>query len=406
MDEALAERKNELEDIKVRSLMLNGPIQIVEQDPKREHFTYNSWHMVSYERKLCDKGLCNFIPMMFRYLPIYYRKYLNVDVAMMGVSPMDENGYFSFSINNATARAVMDVAKVVILEVNENLPRVQGIQNTVHISEVDMVVEGNHAPLLENVSSPVTETDEKIAKIIVDNMTDGSCIQLGAGAMPDAIGKMIAKSDLKNLGIHSELLTNAFLDMHKEGKITNRNKSGLFYGKSTFGLVYGTNELYDWVTDNPSTFICPMDFINNPRVISEIDNFVSINNCISVDLYGQISAESAGTRHISGTGGQLDFLTGAFENKNGKSFICMSSTFTDKKGIVHSRFKDIMNGDIVTDPRSQSYMIVTEYGLVNLVGLSTWERAEKLIGIAHPDFRDDLIKSAEKLKIWRRSNKR
>lgn len=406
LDAALARRMDELEDVKIRGLLINGPIQVVEQDPERKHFTYNSWHMVSYERKLCDRGLCNFIPMVFRNLPTYYRRYLKVNVAMMAVSPMDKYGYFSFSLNNATARAVMDVADVIILEVDENLPRVRGMEETIHISEVDMVVEGKHDPLMEFPSVPSDEVDDTIADRIVSSMSDGACIQLGVGAMPDAIGRKIAASDLKDLGIHTELLVNAYHDMYKAGKITNRNKSGIFKGKSVFGLGYGMQDLYDWCGEDPSMLTLPMNYVNDINVISELDNFVSINNCISIDLYGQISAESAGTRHISGTGGQLDFLIGAYANPNGKSFICMSSTFTDKKGIVHSRFVPTLNGDIVTDPRSQCYTIVTEYGIENLAGKTTWERAEQLIGLAHPDFREELIRSAEELKLWRRSSKR
>lgn len=406
LDVALAARMDELEDVKIRGLLINGPIQVVEKDPERKHFTYNSWHMVSYERRLCDRGLCNFIPMVFRNLPTYYRRFLTVNVAMMAVSPMDKYGYFSFSTNNATARAVMDVADVIILEVDENLPRIRGMQETIHISEVDMVVEGKHAPLMEFPSSPSSDIDDRIADMIVSKMSDGACIQLGVGAMPDAIGRKIAGSDLKDLGIHTELLVNAYYDMYKAGKISNSNKSGIYEGKSVFGLVYGNQELYDWCEDNPSMLTFPMDHVNKLNIISGIDNFVSINNCIALDLFGQISAESAGTRHISGTGGQLDFLTGAYDNPNGQSFICMSSTFTDKKGIVHSRFMPTLNGDIVTDPRSQCYTIVTEYGMENLAGRTTWERAEQLIGLAHPDFREELIRSADEMKIWRKSNKR
>ncbi|WP_077391115.1 acetyl-CoA hydrolase/transferase family protein [Mobilibacterium timonense] len=404
LDQALAKRKDELEDVKIRGLLSNGPIHVVEDDPEREHFTYNAWHMVSYERKLCDRGLCSFIPMLFRNLPEYYERYLTVNVAMMAVPPMDRHGYFSFSINNACARAVMDVADVIILEVNEHLPVVQGFDNCIHISEVDMVVEGEHEPLLEIPPSVPGELDKKIASMIVPKIRNGSTIQLGVGAMPDAIGGMIAESDLKDLGAHSELLVNSFYNMYKAGKLNNSKKS-VFRGKSVFGLGYGNKELYDWMDDNPSMCTAPMSYVNDPKVIADIDNFVSINSCISVDLYGQISAESAGHRQISGTGGQLDFLTGAFDNPTSQSFICMTSTFTDKKGVVHSRIVPTLPGDIVTDPRSQAMTIVTEYGMAELAGLSVWERAEALISIAHPDFRDELIAGAQELKLWRKSNK-
>lgn len=405
LDRALADRKEELEDVKVRSLLMHGPLHIVEEDPNQEHFTYNSWHMVKFERNLCDRGLCYFIPMLFRNLPGYYRRFLDVDVAMMAVTPMDEEGYFNFSVNNATARAVMDTAKVIILEVNDKLPRLFGKENKVHISEVDAIVEGEHPDMFEIPSASGSEIDELIANQIVSQMEDGACVQLGVGGMPDLIGKKIAESDLKNLGVHSELIVNANLDMYKAGKITNSNKTGEMKGKTVGGLVYGTKELVEWTAENPDVMICPMDYVNDVNIIRSLDKFTSINSCVGVDLFGQISSESAGTRHISGTGGQLDFLTGAYDNPTGKSFICMPSSRVDRKGVRHSNVHATFHGDIITDPRSQSYQLVTEYGMVNLAGRSTWERAEMLISVAHPDFRDELIQSAEEMKIWRRSNK-
>lgn len=406
LDAALAKRKDELEDVKIRGYLILQPIEAVECDPEREHFTYNSWHCSGYERKLCDRGLCNYIPMVFRNVAAYYERYLTVNVAMMAVPPMDAHGYFNFSVNNATARATLDKADVVILEINENLPRVfGGFGESIHISEVDMIVEGPHGPLKELPTPAATEIDETIAKMVVENMRDGSTIQIGIGGMPNAVGQMIAQSDLKDLGIHTELLVDAYLDMYKAGKITNRLKS-IDKNKGVFGFALGSQSLYDWVKENPGLVTAPIDYVNAPETIAQLDNFVSINNCISVDLYGQICAESAGTRHISGTGGQLDFLTGAFDGKGGQSFICMTSSFTDKQGNFKSRIVPTFNGDIVTDPRSQGFILVTEYGLVNLAGLSTWEKAEKLISLAHPDHREDLIRAAEEQKIWRKSNKR
>lgn len=406
LDEALAARKDELENVNVRGLLFDDPIQIVEQDLERDVFTYNSWHMLNFERKLSDRGLCNFIPMLFRNLPMYYERELDVNVAMFAVPPMDKNGYFNFSVNNCNARAVLEKADIVILEVNENLPVILGLENNIHISDVDMVVEGPHKPLKDYPSAKATEVDAIIADMVIAQIEDGACIQLGVGGMPNLIGKKLAESDLKDLGCHSELLVNAYLDMHKAGKLTNKNKSGMFKGTSVFGIVHGDSELREWATMNPGLCSLAMDKVNSVRTISEIDKFTSINSAISVDLYGQIAAEAAGTRHISGTGGQLDFLTGAYDNPTGKAFICLPSSRVDKQGVRHSNIKPIFNGDIVTDPRSQGYYIATEYGMINLAGRTTWERAEKLISIAHPDFREDLIQNAEAMKIWKRSNKR
>ncbi len=405
LDGALAKRKDELKDVKIRGFLILKPMQAIEADPDREHFMYNSWYMSGYERKLSDKGLANFMPMVFRNLNSYYRRFLTVNVAMMSVAPMDEHGYFSFSLSNPCARSVMDKADYIILEVNEHLPKVHGMDEIIHISEVDAVVEGKHEPLANLPAPPPTEIDEKIGDLILNEMVDGSCVQLGIGGLANCVGQKIAQSDLKDIGIHTELLADAYLDMYKAGKITNRAKT-IDNGKSVYGIALGSQGLYDWCAENPSMSTRPIEYCNSPEVISQIDNFVSINNCVNVDLKGQINAESSGTRQISGTGGQLDFLTGAYMSKGGKAFICMTSSFTDKQGNHKSRFVPTFNGDAITDPRSQAYYLVTEYGIANLAGRTDWERCEAMINIAHPDHRDGLIAEAEKLGIWTKTNKR
>ena len=406
LDAALAKRRDELQDVKIRGNLLFGPIQAVEADPTREHFIYNSWHCSGYERKLCDKNLCNFIPMIFRNLGWYYTNFLTVNVAMMAVTPMDKHGYFNFSCATGIAKAIMDKADIVILEVNEHLPRILGgFDECIHISEVDCVVEGEHPPLPQFPIAEASEEDRKIASFIVPHIVDGATLQLGIGTMPNVVGGMISDSDLKDLGMHTELCGDAYLRMFEAGKLTNRRKT-FQKDKGVTGLVFGSRELYDWVDQNPGVVVEPLSYVNDPAIIAKHDNMISINSCVSVDLYGQICAESAGLRQISGTGGQLDYLTGASMSKGGKAFICMTSSFVDKKGERHSRILPRFDGDIVTDPRSQAFWIVTEYGAENLAGCSTWERAEKLVSLAHPDFRDELIRAADAQRIWRRSNKR
>lgn len=406
LDAALARRRDELSDVKIRGNLLFGPIQTVEADPSREHFIYNSWHCSGYERRLCDKNLCNFIPMIFRNLGWYYTNFLTVNVAMMAVTPMDRHGYFNFSCATGVARAILDKADIVILEVNEHLPRIYGgFDECIHISEVDAVVEGEHPPLPEFPIAEASEEDQKIASYIVPHIVDGATLQLGIGTMPNVVGAMISDSDLKDLGMHTELCGDAYLRMFEAGKLTNRRKT-FQKDKGVTGLVFGSRALYDWVAENPSVVVEPLSYVNDPAIIARHDDMISINSCISVDLYGQICAESAGLRQISGTGGQLDYLTGASMSKGGKAFICMTSSFVDKQGVRHSRVLPHFDGDIVTDPRSQAFWIVTEYGAENLAGCSTWERAEKLVSLAHPDFRDGLIQAADAQRIWRRSNKR
>lgn len=406
LDAALAKRKDELRDIKIRGSLAMQPIQAVEQDRERRTFTYNSWHCSGYERKLCDEGLCNYIPMIFRNMASYYRRYLTVNVAMISVAPMDSKGFFNFSMVNCTTRAILDAADLIILEVNEHMPRVYGGQeDCIHISEVDVVVEGEHKPLAQLPVPPATEIDEKIASLLLPHIPDGATIQLGIGGMPNSVGKLMAESDLKDLGMHTELLSDGFVDLYEAGKLTNSRKT-LHRGKGVFGIALGSQRLYDWVGENQGLLSFPMDYVNQPSVMAQMENMISINNCIAIDLYGQVSSESAGTRHISGTGGQLDFSTGAYDAPGGKGFICMTSSHRDKAGNLKSRIlPKFTEGDIITTPRTQAFYIVTEYGIVNLAGRSTWERAELLISLAHPDFRDELIAAADKQKIWRSSNR-
>lgn len=406
MDAAIAKRKEELYGVKIRGYLIQQPIQMVECDPGREHFIYNSWHMSGYERKLCDRGMCSFNPMVFRNLGAYYQHFLTVNVAMMCVTPMNQHGYFNFSLSNASARAVLDKADIVILEINENLPWVYGgLDECIHIDDVDMIVEGPHNPLPSIQTPPASEAETRIAEFVVENMDDGATLQLGIGGTPAVIGSLLAASDVKDLGMHTELCSDAYVDLYEAGKLTNARKTE-FPHKGVTGIICGTKRLYDWVDDNPAIAICPLEYVNRPEVIARQAGMISVNGCVAADLYGQVCSESAGTRQVSGTGGQLDYLTGAPMAPGGQAFLCMTSTYTDKTGTVRSRIVPTFHGDIVTSPRSQMYWIVTEYGAVNLAGRSTWERAEALISIAHPDFREELIAAAQTQNIWRRSNKR
>jgi len=405
LDKALSERKEELKDIKIRGNLCFGPIMVAECDPTREHFLYNSWHCSAYERKLSDRGLCNYIPMIFRNVVPYYRHFLTVNVAMMCVTPMDKHGYFNLSCAAGVAKGILDKADYIILEINEHLPRILGgFDESIHISEVDCIVEGKHDPLPEFPIPKPTKEDIQIAQHIIPYIVDGATLQLGIGSLPNVVGSMLAKSDLKDLGMHTELCGDAYYELFKAGKLTNKKKT-YQPEKGVTGMVFGSAPLYEWVDNNPGVIVEPLEFVNASEIIALQENMVAINNCISIDLYGQTGAESAGFRHISGTGGQLDYLTGAAMSKGGKAFACMTSTFTDKQGKVHSRIVPYFTGDIVTIPRSQDHFVVTEYGAVNLAGRSTWERAEMLISIAHPDFREELIHAAEKQGIWRKYHK-
>ena len=321
LDAALAARRDELHDVKVRGNLCAGPVQIVECDPEQAHFLYHTWHCSAYERRLCDRGLCYYTPMIFRNLAWYYREFLTVNVAMASVAPMDRHGYFNLSAATGVSRAILDRADIVILEVNEHLPRLRGgFDEVIHISDVDMVVEGAHAPFADLPAHPATAEDTAIANLLLPHICDGATVQLGIGGMPTVLGKLLAQSGLRDLGMHTELCSDAYLDLYEAGVLTNR-RCTLHCGQGMLGIALGSKRLYDWLDDNPGVIAAPLSYVNAPEVIAQLDNMVSINSCIAADLYGQIASESSGLRQISGTGGQLDFLTGAAMARGGKAFI-------------------------------------------------------------------------------------
>lgn len=408
LDLALARRTDELRDVKVRGGILLKPLAIFEREDAGEHFCWNSWHMGGLERKLIARGCAYYSPLRYSELPRYYRENIQPDdVAMFVVAPMDKHGYFNFGPNASHLMAICETAKHIIVEVNENMPRcLGGMEEGIHISQVDAIVEGENPAIGElGGGGPATDIDKAVAKLIVDEIPNGACLQLGIGGMPNAVGSLIAESDLKDLGVHTEMYVDAFVDIARAGKI-NGSKKNIDRFRQTYAFGAGTKKMYDYLDENPELMSAPVDYTNDVRNIAKLDNFISINNAVDFDLFGQINAESAGTKHISGAGGQLDFVMGAYMSHGGKSIVCCSSTFTRKDGTVESRIQPTLApGSIVTDTRANTHYLVTEYGKVCLKGLSTWERTEKIISIAHPDFRDWLIEEADKMHIWRRSNK-
>ena len=408
LDRALARRTDELRDVNVRGGILLKPLAIFEREDAGEHFCWNSWHMGGLERKLIARGCAYYSPLRYSELPRYYRENIQPDdVAMFVVAPMDKHGYFNFGPNASHLMAICETAKHIIVEVNENMPRcLGGMEEGIHISQVDAIVEGENPAICElGGGGPATDIDKAVAKLIVDEIPNGACLQLGIGGMPNAVGSLIAESDLKDLGVHTEMYVDAFVDIARAGKI-NGSKKNIDRFRQTYAFGAGTKKMYDYLDENPELMSAPVDYTNDVRNIAKLDNFISINNAVDFDLFGQINAESAGTKHISGAGGQLDFVMGAYMSHGGKSIVCCSSTFTRKDGTVESRIQPTLApGSIVTDTRANTHYLVTEYGKVCLKGLSTWERTEKIISIAHPDFRDWLIEEADKMHIWRRSNK-
>lgn len=391
LDAALARRRDQLTDVKIRGNLLFGPIQTVECDPSREHFCYNSWHCSAYERRLCDRGLCSYIPMLFRNVVPYYRHFLTVNVAMMAVTPMDRHGYFNLSCAAGVAKGILDKADIVILEVNEHLPRIYGgFDECIHIDQVDFIVEGAHPPLPQFHIAPPTEEDLRIADWIVPHIPSGATLQLGIGAIPDAV--LLFLKHKKDLGIHSEMFSDGVVELAEAGVITNAKKT-LHPGKFEVAFLMGTRRLYDFVDHNPDVELRPVDYINNPFIIAQNDNLVSINSCVQVDLMGQVASESIGPKQISGVGGQVDFVRGASASKGGVSIMAMPSTV---KGKISKIVPLLDEGAAITTSRNDVDYVVTEYGVAPLKGRTLRQRARNLIEIAHPDFRDELKAEYEK----------
>ena len=410
LDKALAAHvvENDLVDLKIRGGILMWVPEIFKIENPADHITWNSWHMSGVERKAIAQGFAYYTPIRYSEMPRYYRdSKQDVDVAMFQVAPMDDHGYFNFGPNASHMMAMCERAKTIIVEVNKNMPRcLGGFEEAIHISQVDNIVEGPNPLMAElGAGGPATDVDKRVAELIVEEIPNGACLQLGIGGMPNAVGSLIAESDLKDLGVHTEMYVDAFVDIAKAGKI-NGSKKNIDRFRQTYAFGAGTQKLYDYIHDNPQCMSAPVDYTNDIRSISAIDNFMSINNAVDVDLFGQGSSESSGIKHISGAGGQLDFVLGAYLSNGGKSFICCSSTFMTRDGEMKSRIVPTLQpGSVVTDTRANIHYLVTEYGKVNLKGLSTWEKCDAIISVAHPDFRDELIEEAEKMHIWRRTNK-
>ncbi|HUN55571.1 MAG TPA: acetyl-CoA hydrolase/transferase C-terminal domain-containing protein [Smithella sp.] len=401
LDEALAKRIHLLKNIDLRSVCFTRVPKIVEADPERKRVIMNDWHFGTTSRRLHDANMCNYIPLSYHQGPRTIRKYRDFDVAFILVGEMDKNGYFNYGLSNSLTGAVLSKSRRIIVEVNKTVPYCYGgNRESIHVSQVDYIVEGNNTPLAEVKSQPPKEIDRRIAEHIMKEIEDGACLQLGIGGLPNLIGQLIAESDLKDLGIHTEMLVDSCVDLYKAGRITGRKKS-VDHFKMAYTFAMGTKKLYDFLDRNPTCASYPVNYINDPRIIALNNKVVAINNAIEVDLYGQVCSESVGPEQKSGTGGQLDFIFGAFQSKGGKGIISLSSTYKDKDGKLHSRIVPFVEpGSIVTVPRSIVQYVATEYGIVQLKGKSTWERAESLISIAHPDFREELISQADKMKIW------
>ncbi len=400
IDAALAARKDELKDVKIRLVTMTFLPQVCKVDPARESFCMNDWHFSGVSRKLQEADLCNYIPQTYHEGPSFYRRgYDPVDICFQPVTPMNEKGYFNVSTSNSISAAVLEAARIKVLYVNQSAPWCcGGSGEVVHISDVDHIVESqtNH-PLLNIPEVVPSETDKKIAEIILGTMRDGDCVQLGIGGMPNAVGAMIAQSDLRDLGVHTEMLVDSFVDMYNAGKLSGKKKQ-IDKGKMVYTFAMGTQKLYDFMDYNPVCASYPVDYTNDPFVIAQNDNMVSVNSAISVDLMGQVAADAMGARQFSGVGGQVDFVRGAARSRGGRSIIALPATAAE--GRASRIVAALERGQPVTTSRNDVDYVVTEFGVAHLKGRTLCERADALLAITAPAFRDQVRQEGRELYGW------
>ena len=398
-DQALAARVSELCDVGIRSSLAPKPRAVLEADPKGEHFHWFSWHFSGYERKKSDEGICHHIPPNLGEIADYYRRFIEpIDIVILKVRPADANGFFSFGPTNGWTRTLVERARTLIVETSTAVPFVHGEGNGVHISEVDYIIEGDNAPLTELPPLPITEADRAVARLVAAEVEDGSCLQIGIGGMPNAVCSLLKDAGARDLGVHTEMLTDGLVELYKAGVVTGARKQ-LDPGKVVFTFGLGSKVMYDAIDGNPDMACCNVEYTNLPHIIMQNDKVFSINNTTQMDLQGQAASESDGHRHISGTGGQLQFARGAYASKDGKSFMCLSSVY-ERKGVRKSRIVlELTEGNIVTTSRNDIMYVATEHGMVNLKGKSVAARAKAMISLAHPDFREELERQAREHRL-------
>ncbi|RKX68474.1 4-hydroxybutyrate CoA-transferase [candidate division WOR-3 bacterium] len=390
--EALARRKDELTDVELIHVLLLGDDPLSKPE-MAGHFRHNSLFVGPADREAVNSGRADYIPIHLHRIPKLFREgILPIDVAIIHTSPPDEHGFLSLGVEVLTSKAAVESARIVIAQVNERMPRTLG-DSFIHISKVTHIVRIDRE-LPELKTKPPTEVEERIGRYIAELVDDGATLQLGIGGIPDAV--LMALKGKKDLGIHTEMVSDGVMDAIEAGIITGNRKS-IHPGKVIATFIFGSKRLYDYVHDNPIFELHPTEYTNNPFIIAQNENMVAINSAIEVDLTGQVCSDSIGPYIYSGFGGQVDFIRGAAAAKGGKPIIALPSTA--QKGRVSRIVPVLKVGAGVVTSRADVHYVVTEYGVAELFGKNLRERAQALINIAHPKFREDLIRGARERRL-------
>jgi 4-hydroxybutyrate CoA-transferase len=391
--DALVKRAASLRDVEIVQVLTIGDAPHAAPE-MQGHLKINTLFISDNIRRAVHEGRADFTPCLLSEVPLLLRSgRLPLDVALIHVSPPDEHGFCSLGIEAGLAKTPAQTAKTVIAEVNERMPRTLG-DSFIHISKIDYAVPVDY-PLAELTLGEPTEVSMPIGQHVASLIEDGSTMQMGIGAIPDAVLHFL--SDKRDLGVHTELFSDGVMNLVQQGVITNEKKS-LHPGKIVAGFVLGSQKLYEFVDDNPIIELHPTEYVNDPFVIAQNDRMVSINSAIEVDLTGQVCADSIGPKLYSGVGGQMDFVYGASRSKGGKPIIAMPSTAVMSDGTILSRIVPMLKqGAGVVTTRNHVHYVATEFGIADLYGKTIRQRAEALIAIAHPDFRPDLERQAEEL---------
>jgi 4-hydroxybutyrate CoA-transferase len=389
---ALAQRAPELANVEVNHILLLGTDPL-SMPGMAQHFRHNSFFVGPGDRESIAEGNSDFVPVHLSQIPALFRsEYIPLDVVLVHLSPPDAHGFMSFGAECGASKAAAENAKIVVAQVNERMPRTLG-DVFIHVSRVHKIVECS-VPIIEGNQILASDIEEKIADFIAPMIEDGATLQLGIGGIPDAV---LARIEGKqHLGIHTEMISDGVVNAVEKGIITSQKKT-LHPGKVVGTFVLGSQQLYDYVHNNPLFELHPCDYTNNPYIIAQNEKMVSINSCIEVDITGQVCSDSIGTKIYSGFGGQVDFVRGAAHSKGGKPIIALPSTTKDGK--ISRIVSQLKPGAGVVTSRADVHYVVTEYGTAFLHGKNLRQRAEALIAIAHPKFRPQLEEYLRTLKF-------